>query len=177
MKIKYLLLLLFFAAALSETSAQRRGGGFRSSGFSRSNRMSSSPMRQSSVSRSRQFSANKRSIFRGQKKHVLYKKINPKTGQTYIGRTSGYGSPSSILRKRDANHHINQSKGYGRALLLRSSTNKDAIRGAEHKLIMAHAAKARSGNSIRGISPKNPNREKYLRAADLTLRHTKKLPD
>ena len=62
------------------------------------------------------------------KTYQTYTKTNIKTGEVYSGRTSGYGSPSQNVAARDINHHMN-SKGFGPAVLDRSSTNAAAIRG------------------------------------------------
>ncbi len=35
---------------------------------------------------------------------LTYVLINPKTGQVYIGRTSGFGEPAKILKKRMYGH-------------------------------------------------------------------------
>lgn len=43
--------------------------------------------------------------------------INPETGETYIGRTSGYGSPQENIKRRDRNHHKNKD-GFERAELI-----------------------------------------------------------
>lgn len=64
----------------------------------------------------------------GGKTLQTYTKTNPKTGQTYCGRTSGCGTPEQNIARRDANHHMNQD-GYGPAVLDKSSSNSAAIRG------------------------------------------------
>ena len=50
-----------------------------------------------------------------------------------------------------------------------SSTSKDAIRGQEQRLIDqyggAKSSGGTSGNAINGVSPQNPNAEKYRQAA------------
>lgn len=93
--------------------------------------------------------------------------INPETGETYIGRTSGYGSPQENIKRRDLNHHKNKD-GFERAELIISSEDPDAIRGAEQYYIDlyggAKSMNGTSGNAINGISPKNPNRKRYEEA-------------
>jgi hypothetical protein len=64
----------------------------------------------------------------GEKLYVTYTKTNPITGEVYSGRTSGYGTPQEIVAKRDRNHHMNE-KGFDKAVVDKSSTNSDAIRG------------------------------------------------
>ena len=104
---------------------------------------------------------------RGQKTYQVYKKYNPETGETYIGRTSGYGSPQENIKRRDRNHHKNKD-GFERAELIISSEDPDAIRGAEQYYIDlyggAKSMNGTSGNAINGISPKNPNRKRYEEA-------------
>ena len=99
--------------------------------------------------------------------HVTYTKTNKTTGEVYSGRASGKGSPQDVVKKRDANHHKN-SEGYGPAVLDKSSTNSDAIRGQEQYLIDANGgAKSQggsSGNAINGISDTNPKKQIYEEA-------------
>ena len=56
-------------------------------------------------------------------------------------------------------------KGFDKAVVDKSSTNSDAIRGREQYLIElnggAKSQKGTSGNSINGISPTNPNKQRY----------------
>lgn len=53
--------------------------------------------------------------------------------------------------------------------MVNSSTSKDAIRGQEQRLIDqyggAKSSGGTSGNAINGVSPNNPNAEKYINAA------------
>lgn len=99
------------------------------------------------------------------KTYQTYTKTNIKTGEVYSGRTSGYGSPSQNVAARDINHHMN-SKGFGPAVLDRSSTNAAAIRGREQILIDsfggAKSMGGTSGNAINGIAMNNPKRLFYL---------------
>ena len=98
------------------------------------------------------------------KTYVTYTKVNPKTGEVYSGRASGYGTPEEVVANRDRNHHMNE-KGFEKAKLDRFSTNPDAIRGREQQLIELNGgAKSQggsSGNAINGISPTNPKRQRY----------------
>jgi hypothetical protein len=72
------------------------------------------------------------------------------------------------MAKRDGSHHMND-KGFGPAVLDKSSGNAAAIRGREQQVIHAsggaRSAGGTSGNAINGISPNNPNRDMYLDAA------------
>ena len=65
-------------------------------------------------------------------------------------------------------HHKN-AEGFGPAVLDKSSKNPNAIRGREQQYIEAHGgAKSTggtSGNAINGVSRKNPNAERYRKAA------------
>ena len=98
------------------------------------------------------------------KVYVTYTKVNPKTGEVYSGRASGNGTPEEVVANRDRNHHMNE-KGFEKAKLDKSSTNSDAIRGREQQLIELNGgAKSQggsSGNAINGVSPTNPNKQRY----------------
>jgi RHS repeat-associated protein len=108
------------------------------------------------------------SVEKGEKTYQTYTKTNPETGEVYSGRTSGTGTPEENVATRDAGHHKN-AEGFGPAKLDKSSANKDAIRGREQQLIDANGgAKSQggtSGNAINGVSPTNPNAERYEDAA------------
>lgn len=71
------------------------------------------------------------------------------------------GTPAGNVRKRDVNHYMN-AKGFGPAVLDRTSYNYQAIRGREQMLIDYHGgAKSMggiSGNAINGIGLNNKNR-------------------
>ncbi len=102
------------------------------------------------------------------KTHQTYTKTNPATGQVYSGRTSGSGTPLANLAKRDKTHHMND-KGFGPAVLDKSSTDARAIRGREQHLIDKHGGAlsegGSSGNAIRGVSAKNKKKAEYEAAA------------
>jgi hypothetical protein len=99
--------------------------------------------------------------------YETYTKTN-KNGVVYSGRTKGNGSPTQNVNKRDRNHHMTK-KGYGPAVLDKSSPNSSSIRGREQMLVDANGGAqsfgGSSGNAINGISPTNPNRMTYLNAA------------
>jgi len=105
----------------------------------------------------------------GTKTYQTYTKTNSTTGEVYSGRTSGTRSPVENIRIRDMKHHMND-KGFGPAVLDKSSTNAAAIRGREQQLIdMNGGAKSIggvSGNAINGIGINNPNRTYYLNQAN-----------
>ncbi|WP_049976953.1 RHS repeat domain-containing protein, partial [Taylorella equigenitalis] len=100
--------------------------------------------------------------------YVTYTKLNEATGEIYSGRTSGYGDPEQVMRRRDKGHHMNK-QGFGPAELDKCSCNKEAIRGREQHLIeyngKAKSQGGTSGNAINGISKNNSKRAKYLNAA------------
>lgn len=104
----------------------------------------------------------------GAKTYQTYQKVNEKTGEVYIGRTSGNKSPHDNVKARDKNHHKN-ADGFGEAKMVNTSSNRDAIRGQEQILIEknggAKSLGGSSGNAINGVSPNNPNAEKYRQAA------------
>jgi hypothetical protein len=103
-----------------------------------------------------------------EKTYQTYTKKNEKTGETYSGRTSGTGTPKENVAKRDATHHKNK-EGYGPAKIDKTTKSKDAARGREQQLIdkngKAKSEGGTSGNSVRGVSEKNPNAKKYEEAA------------
>lgn len=94
-----------------------------------------------------------------QKKYITYTLTNP-TGKTYVGRSSGYGDPYSIMMNRFSSHHM-QMSGYGNPMLdaiAIGPLGKLAIRGREQQLIDFHGGVGSPsvGNSIRGVSIYNP---------------------
>lgn len=111
--------------------------------------------------------------------YVTYTKTSA-DGKVYVGRSSGYGDPASIVARRDANHHMT---GYGTATLSTFAPatipggyatraldpSYWAIRGSEQVQIEVYRKAGISGNSINGIGPNNPNLQKYLDAAKNVL--------
>ena len=98
------------------------------------------------------------------KTYQTYEKVNNDTGEVYVGRTSGAKSPETNVINRDYNHHMSD-KGFGAAQLKYSTDDYNAVRGQEQIQIDSYKEQGKSGNSINGISPSNPNRQKYLNAA------------
>lgn len=104
--------------------------------------------------------------------YVTYTKTS-KDGKVYVGRSSGYGNPASIVKARDAAHHM---KDYGPATLSTFAAatipggyttraldpSYWAVRGSEQLQIESYRKAGISGNSINGISPKNDNLTKYI---------------
>ena len=103
-----------------------------------------------------------------QKTYQTYTKTNPQTGEVYSGRTSGYGNPAENIRRRDANHHMNR-KGFDPAVLDKSSSDYNAIRGREQMLIEkfggAKSDGGTSGNAINGIGKNNKKKDIYIKSA------------
>ena len=102
------------------------------------------------------------------KTYQTYTKTNLKIGEVYVGRTSGSKSPVENVKTRDRNHHKN-ADGFGPAVLDKSSSNPNAIRGREQMQIEkyggAKSVGGTSGNAINGVSPHNPKADEYRKAA------------
>ncbi len=100
------------------------------------------------------------------KTYQTYTKTNPGPPPVvYSGRTSGTGTPEENVAKRDCNHH-RQGEGFGPAVLDKSSSKKDAIRGREQQLIDKNRKNGTAADQINGISPKNKKKQKYMDAAN-----------
>jgi hypothetical protein len=110
--------------------------------------------------------------------HVTYTKFNSGTGETYVGRSHGYGlTPNDVVFERDRKHHKDK-EGFGKASLDRSAHGFHgylAIRGREQIMIDAFGGSwsdkgrgnTRSGNNIRGVSRFNPFAPAYYFFAKL----------
>ncbi len=96
--------------------------------------------------------------------YQTYVKTSRDGKKDYAGRTSGTGTPLENVARRDRNHQRNP-EGYGPARLDRSSKNKDAIRGREQQLIDRARESGRSSGQMNGVSPRNPNKDRYINAA------------
>ena len=112
--------------------------------------------------------ANSIPVSGGGKTFQTYTKPGP-NGEVYGGRTSGKGTPAQNVAARDANHHMNE-KGYGPAVLDKSASAPEPIRGREQQIIEgsggAQSQGGTSGNAINGISPNNPKKHDYINAAN-----------
>ena len=101
---------------------------------------------------------------KGEKTYQIYIKVNKETGEVYVGRTGGTGTPQQNVFARDKNHHMNE-KGFGNAIPIFSSKNPDAVRGQEQYMIDffggAKSKGGKSGNTINGVSPNNPKKSLY----------------
>jgi hypothetical protein len=105
-----------------------------------------------------------------QRTFVTYTMRNA-AGQTYVGRTSGYGDPYSIMMNRASGHHM-KAFGYGSPVLDRAVQGYQgypAIRGREQQLIDFYGGIGSPGvgNSIRGVSSYNPAYPIYHGASNL----------
>lgn len=81
-------------------------------------------------------------------------------GQIYVGRTSGFGDPETIVQKRFRNHHM-KAKRFGNPKVdkvIQGASGKPAIRGREQQLIDYYGGvgSKRVANRIRGVSKANP---------------------
>ena len=88
------------------------------------------------------------------------KKLSNSQGKIYVGRTSGFGDPLSIMYRRFSSHHM-RPIGYGNPRLdvaAQGIAGRYAIRGREQQLIdfSGGVGSPRVGNSIRGVSRSNP---------------------
>ena len=88
--------------------------------------------------------------------YVTYTMWNPTTNQTYVGRTSGFGTPESLINSRYSGHHRG-NEGFLPPNLdrfIQGYHNKAAIRGREQQMIDFHggAGSSTCANIIRGVS-------------------------
>ena len=110
------------------------------------------------------------------KVYMTYTMTNSE-GVVYSGRTSGYGDPVDILKKRQNNHHMTE-KGFTDVSIDKIAYGEKgrlAIRGREQQLIDRHGGaqsdtinghKGTSGNAIRGVSKINPKGPIYHESAN-----------
>ena len=106
-----------------------------------------------------------------QRKYITYTLGNA-TGQTYVGRTSGFGDPQSIMMNRFSGHHM-RSLGFGNPQLDRVAQGYPvgyyAIRGREQDVVNGYGGIGSPllGNSINPIWQYNPNRPLYMGMSNL----------
>ncbi|WP_313036757.1 RHS repeat-associated core domain-containing protein, partial [Stenotrophomonas acidaminiphila] len=106
----------------------------------------------------------------GDKTYTTYTRTRQSDGTTYSGRTSGRGSAEQQVANRTSNpdHQAKTAEGYGPGVVDKNSSNPDAIRGREQRLIQqnggAQSQGGTSGNTINGVSPNNPNSARYDQA-------------
>ncbi|WP_439488527.1 DUF6443 domain-containing protein [Algoriphagus sp.] len=101
---------------------------------------------------------------------ITYIMKNP-FGQVYVGRTSGFGDPYSIMMRRANSHHM-KGFGFNNPVLDRAVQGYQgypAIRGREQQLIDSFGGveTGNLGNRIRGVSKINPFGLLYHDASNL----------
>lgn len=93
--------------------------------------------------------------------YATYTRKNRATGQTYCGRTSGYGDPQNLVRNRGLQQSLLNAEGFSAPELDQYSTDYGAIRGREQQLIDYYGGAQSVGgaarNMINGVGPLNPN--------------------
>ncbi len=91
--------------------------------------------------------------------HLTYTMTNPETGQIYCGRTSGFGEPAKILKRR-MYRHLYLKKGFINPTIdvaIQHSSAYQTIRGREQPLIDFHGGigHPKVANVRRGVSKGN----------------------
>lgn len=109
--------------------------------------------------------------------HLTYT-LTDKDGMIYVGRTSGYGTPTSVLKRRFYCHHM-RLLGFKNPKIdcvMWGPEGKVAIRGREQRLMDYYGGvgSPKLANKINGIWDLNPNKQRYLNASDF---YFGKLPD
>ncbi|PLK42139.1 hypothetical protein C0V77_22405 [Emticicia sp. TH156] len=118
------------------------------------------------------------------KVYVTYTKTNFRTGQVYVGRTSGNGNklPQQVVKERDYGHKYWDNLGFGPARVDRflygsvstlpvgiseaiTISAYSAIRGREQNLYDYFNSKGLVANRILPIGPYNPFRSMYLKSS------------
>lgn len=110
-------------------------------------------------------------------KYITYTKTNLNTGYIYVGRSSGYGTPSQIASNRDASHHREPNYSPAVASTWLPAINQFgykyrvgdpsywAIRASEQTQIAGYRMAGISDPQINGIGSKNRLSEQYYEAA------------
>jgi len=101
--------------------------------------------------------------------YITYTLTNFDSGQTYIGRASGFGDPYKILHKRFSSHKYRKS-GFDNPQLDKAIQGKmayQAIRGREQILIEYYGGISSPlvANKVNGISKYNIFRSNFLEVA------------
>jgi len=102
---------------------------------------------------------------------VTYVLTNPTTGHVYVGRTSGFGSPESIMENRYRQHFILRAAGFTQRNVdqsVKGWLNRGAIRGREQQLIdkFGGVSSPNVANAIRGVAKANPFGRLYHAQSD-----------
>lgn len=103
---------------------------------------------------------------RGEKTYQTYTRFNPRTGECYSGRTSGYDDPLKNIKRRGQEQvHLNKA-GFNDPVLDRSSSDFLPIWGREQDMIDANGGARSTGgtsrNMINSIWSKNPAKDFLL---------------
>lgn len=110
-----------------------------------------------------------RAINQQKRIYITYTKKHKISGEIYTGRTSGFGDPEEIIRKRDACHHMDLHDLMTDAKIDVYSTNYAAIRGREEIMIQRHGGPQHfggtSGNYRSGVGDNNKQKGYYIRTA------------
>jgi len=106
-----------------------------------------------------------------QRVFVTYVLTNPASGQVYLGRTSGFGDPRSIMERRYRTHFLLRAAGFSQRdvdVAAQGWFSNPAIRGREQQLMDAHGGVGDPGvaNKIRGVSKQNPLGRFFHRQSD-----------
>ena len=105
-----------------------------------------------------------------QRIYITYRLTDGK--RWYLGRTSGFGDPQSIMMRRYARHNVLQSLGFGPPTLDRAVQGilgYPAMRGREQQLIDYYGGVGNRNvaNSIRGVGKTNPAGRFYYQQSNL----------
>lgn len=97
--------------------------------------------------------------------YITYVLKNPVTGLVYIGRTSGFGEPNKILKRRLSAHEY-VKKGFKNPMIDKAIQRINAyrvIRGREQQLIDFYGGigSSKVANIKRGVSKRNKRRHTY----------------
>lgn len=104
---------------------------------------------------------------------VTYTLTNTTSKQIYVGRTSGFGTPYSVMMQRYSSHHM-RLLGFLNPrvdVAVQGIFGYPAIRGREQQLIDYYGGigSPRVGNSIRGVAYYNPNGRFYFQQSNTTF--------
>jgi hypothetical protein len=91
--------------------------------------------------------------------YVTYTRFNAATGKTYCGRSSGYGDPDDIVKRRGWQQKQLNAEGFSDPKLDKYSPEPDSIRGREQQLIDynggAQSVGGTTRNAINGVGDFN----------------------
>ena len=104
------------------------------------------------------------------RRFITYVLKNPETKQVYIGRTSGFGEPLKILKRRMYGHAY-KKRGFKNPKIdkaMQGLNARSAIRGREQQLIDFYSGigSFNVANIRRGVAKKNPFRNIFHHASN-----------